>query len=81
MRMNSLGKFFLFQLNVEAYDLGTPSLKSTGTATVEITVYRNTAPQFGQDTYFVTLQEDKQTGTSVITLTATDFDAFVSSQR
>ncbi|KAL5018742.1 hypothetical protein ScPMuIL_004464 [Solemya velum] len=66
----------LYTLNVEAYDLGSPQRQSITTATVEITVYRNSAPSFGQETYYVTVNEDENIGASVLGLTATDVDSF-----
>ena len=69
---------FSLQLRVQATKAFGSGVQ-TAFATVNITVQRNlNTPQFDRQTYDVTIPESLQLGSSVIQLTASDNDAFVS---
>lgn len=73
-------KFFVnvyFQLTLRARDNGSPRLFDT--ETVFVTVRRNlNTPQFTSNQYATTILETTTPGTSILRVTATDFDTTVS---
>ena len=73
-------KFYLiFQLQVMATKVFANGMQ-TAYATVNITILRNLfAPVFDRQLYEVTVQETLTLGSTIVQLTATDQDAFVSS--
>lgn len=69
-----------YTLILEGRDGGTPPL--TGNATLEITIINvnNFAPEFGKDSYNVTVPEDIPIGTSILNVSVWDLDSGISGQ-
>ncbi|WAQ95751.1 CAD23-like protein [Mya arenaria] len=63
------------QLEIEAYDMGTPRLASSINVTVEIEDVNDNAPVFNQSVYTATILETVSAGTSVVQVFASDSDA------
>lgn len=64
----------LYELVIQATDLGTPRKSSTITATVTLTDVNDMTPRFNQDVYSLTVPENSIIGTSIGTISATDSD-------
>ncbi|XP_053392678.1 cadherin-23-like isoform X2 [Mercenaria mercenaria] len=62
-------------LEVEAYDLGIPSLSTTVNVTVEIEDVNDNAPVFSPKTYTASVPESATAGVSVVKVSATDADS------
>lgn len=64
----------VYELVIQATDLGTPRMSSTITATVTLTDVNDMTPRFNQYIYSLTVPENSMIGTSVGTVSATDGD-------
>lgn len=71
--------FYCLQLDVRAFDQGSPVLTATATVPVTINVLRNNNPPvFINVPYGRSISKDTQVGRSVFRVTATDADNLVS---
>lgn len=64
----------VYELVIQASDLGTPRLTSTVTATVTLTDVNDMTPRFNQEVYSFSVSENSNIGTPVGTVGATDGD-------
>uniref|UniRef100_A0A674HIM0 Cadherin EGF LAG seven-pass G-type receptor 2 n=1 Tax=Taeniopygia guttata TaxID=59729 RepID=A0A674HIM0_TAEGU len=65
-----------YSFRVEAQDHGTPSMASTASVSVTILDVNDNSPEFTQREYSARLNEDAAVGTSVLTVSAVDRDAY-----
>ena len=63
------------QISVEAEDLGSPVLKSTMKLDIHVQDVNDNAPKFDKKSYQVSLSESHLTGTSLLTIHASDEDS------
>lgn len=64
-----------YSLTIDAIDNGNPPLSATQVLSVEIIDVNNNAPRFIQRSFIGNITENKQIGTKVLQVKATDFDA------
>ena len=72
------GHFCVFQMVVNAYDLGTPSLQNARNMTFEMNIRRNTLPTCTAPTAAVSVPQNAQTNHLVTTMPWSDPDTKVS---
>ncbi|XP_064589329.1 cadherin EGF LAG seven-pass G-type receptor 2 isoform X4 [Zonotrichia leucophrys gambelii] len=65
-----------YSFGVEAQDHGTPPMASTASVSVTILDVNDNSPEFTQREYSARLNEDAAVGTSVLTVSAVDRDAY-----
>nr|XP_022314372.1 cadherin EGF LAG seven-pass G-type receptor 3-like [Crassostrea virginica] len=66
----------MYQMYIQAYDMGSPSKTSTMNATVRIDVYRNLrSPVFTGEPYVTKIQENTTTGTTILSIQYRDDDS------
>ncbi|NXQ69788.1 CELR2 protein, partial [Quiscalus mexicanus] len=65
-----------YSFGVEAQDHGTPPMASTASVSVTILDVNDNSPEFTQREYGARLNEDAAVGTSVLTVSAVDRDAY-----
>ncbi|NXG99264.1 CELR2 protein, partial [Loxia leucoptera] len=65
-----------YSFGVEAQDYGTPPMASTASVSVTILDVNDNSPEFTQREYSTRLNEDAAVGTSVLTVSAVDRDAY-----
>ncbi|XP_077983782.1 protocadherin Fat 4-like [Glandiceps talaboti] len=63
-----------YYLVITAHDAGDPSLTGTGTLEIQVNDLNDNPPVFTQTEYSAKVEEEQDTGVSVITVTATDED-------
>ena len=73
---NSLSaeRIIRYEILIQASDSAIPPLMDINTLVIDIIDVNEFAPLFGQSTYFVNLPENSPSGTSLLTVTASDAD-------